>query len=188
MRQKAKRKTQNAKRGPLLASRSERETERIAARFARTLHGGEILLLDGDLGAGKTVFVRGLAKGLGIRGRITSPTFVVMRLHRADSRKPIADSQRSQRQSRSAIGYRLSAGSGYGLSAIGFLVHVDAYRIRDVRDLEAIGLFEWLGRPDTVVAIEWGERVASALRRFRCIRIALQSSASGAHRIVIRRP
>ncbi|MFH1098892.1 MAG: tRNA (adenosine(37)-N6)-threonylcarbamoyltransferase complex ATPase subunit type 1 TsaE, partial [Candidatus Uhrbacteria bacterium] len=67
-------------------SHSEAGTERIAARFACTLRGGEVVLLEGDLGAGKTVFVRGLAKGLGVRGRITSPTFVLMRVHRTDHR------------------------------------------------------------------------------------------------------
>lgn len=143
----------------IFTSRSEAGTERIATRFAKTLRGGEVILLDGDLGAGKTAFVRGLAKGLGVRDRITSPTFVLMRIHRADSRKPIANSQRSQRRSQSAIGYRLLAGSGYGLSAIGYLVHVDAYRVHDASALEAIGLHEWAGKPDTIVAIEWGERV-----------------------------
>jgi tRNA threonylcarbamoyladenosine biosynthesis protein TsaE len=139
-----------------VVSRNEAETERIAARFARTLRGGEVILLTGELGAGKTVFVRGLAHGLGVRGRITSPTFVLMRIYRAHSRKPIAGSRRGGASKLSAFSSRLSA--------LGFLVHVDAYRVRDARELEAIGLSEWIGRPDTVVAIEWGERVYQRLR------------------------
>ncbi|MDP3770675.1 MAG: tRNA (adenosine(37)-N6)-threonylcarbamoyltransferase complex ATPase subunit type 1 TsaE [bacterium] len=163
-------------------SRSEQDTERIAARFAKTLRGGEVILLDGDLGAGKTVFVRGLARGLGIRGRITSPTFVLMRVYRAASAKLQGASRRRRRCEKC---HQLGACS---CQLVAWLVHVDAYRVRDARDLEAIGLFEWVGRPDTVVAIEWGERVERALRRFRPIRIAMQSTTGDDRRMVMRRP
>lgn len=59
-------------------SHSEAETEAIAARFALGLKGGEVIFLEGDLGAGKTAFVRGLARGLGAReDSVASPTFVI---------------------------------------------------------------------------------------------------------------
>lgn len=59
-------------------SRSEAETEGIAAEFARGLAGGEVIFLEGDLGAGKTAFVRGLARGLGAaEDTVASPTFVI---------------------------------------------------------------------------------------------------------------
>ena len=59
-------------------SRSEAETEQIASEFARTLAGGEVLFLEGDLGAGKTAFVRGLARGMGAAEEtVASPTFVI---------------------------------------------------------------------------------------------------------------
>lgn len=64
-----------------LVSRSPGETRRAARILARRLAGGEILSLVGDLAAGKTVFVQGLAEGLDIRERITSPTFVIHRFH-----------------------------------------------------------------------------------------------------------
>jgi len=51
-------------------------------------------------------------------------------------------------------------------------VHIDAYRIHDTRELEAIGLLEWVGRPDTIVAIEWGERMQRRLPG-RAIRVTL---------------
>ncbi|MGD2116443.1 MAG: tRNA (adenosine(37)-N6)-threonylcarbamoyltransferase complex ATPase subunit type 1 TsaE [Acidobacteriota bacterium] len=72
-------------------SHSADETRRLAARLEPLLTGGEVLLLDGDLGAGKTTFVKGLAEALGIRGRVTSPTFTLLhsyagrlRLHHLD--------------------------------------------------------------------------------------------------------
>ncbi|HVG83945.1 MAG TPA: tRNA (adenosine(37)-N6)-threonylcarbamoyltransferase complex ATPase subunit type 1 TsaE [Vicinamibacterales bacterium] len=66
-----------------LRSSSEDETRRIAARVAPTLHPGEVLLVSGDLGAGKTAFVRGLAEGLGLDGdQVTSPTFTLVHEYR----------------------------------------------------------------------------------------------------------
>lgn len=59
------------------------ETKNLAKNFAKKLKGGEILALFGDLGSGKTTFAQGLARGLGVRGRVTSPTFVVLNLHHA---------------------------------------------------------------------------------------------------------
>lgn len=59
-------------------SNSEAETEAIAAELARDLRGGEVIFLEGDLGAGKTAFVRGLARGLGApEDSVASPTFVI---------------------------------------------------------------------------------------------------------------
>lgn len=53
-------------------------TEKQGELFAKTLHKGDIVLLEGDLGAGKTVFTKGIAKGLGITDTITSPTYTIM--------------------------------------------------------------------------------------------------------------
>ena len=64
-------------------SNSEEETRRIAAALAKDLRAGAIVLLRGDLGAGKTAFVRGLAEGLGIKAEdVTSPTFTLVHEYR----------------------------------------------------------------------------------------------------------
>ena len=60
---------------------SAHETEELGARIATMLSGGEIIELTSDLGGGKTTFTRGLARGLGISGDITSPTFVVSKVY-----------------------------------------------------------------------------------------------------------
>ncbi|MBQ8300556.1 MAG: tRNA (adenosine(37)-N6)-threonylcarbamoyltransferase complex ATPase subunit type 1 TsaE [Clostridia bacterium] len=59
-------------------SNSYEETQQIAIEFAKTLSGGDVLCMYGDLGVGKTAFVQGLAKGLGICDHITSPTFTIV--------------------------------------------------------------------------------------------------------------
>ena len=56
-----------------------KETEKFAKKFAKLLKGGEIVLLNGDLGAGKTTFTRQVLKAIGVKGEVTSPTFTIMR-------------------------------------------------------------------------------------------------------------
>ena len=60
---------------------SYEETEKVAAEFARGLKGGEVIAMYGDLGAGKTAFVRGMARALGIQDHITSPTFTILNVY-----------------------------------------------------------------------------------------------------------
>ena len=59
-------------------SRSQKATEAFAAEYAKTLSPGDTVLLEGEMGAGKTVFAKGLAKGLGIEEEVTSPTYAYM--------------------------------------------------------------------------------------------------------------
>jgi tRNA threonylcarbamoyladenosine biosynthesis protein TsaE len=59
-------------------SNSREETEAFAEQYAKTLTAGDVVLLDGDMGAGKTVFAKGVAKGLGIDEEVTSPTYAYM--------------------------------------------------------------------------------------------------------------
>lgn len=63
-------------------SRSESETISIAKEYAKTLKGGDVVLLNGDMGAGKTVFAKGVALGLGIEDEILSPTYAYMNDYR----------------------------------------------------------------------------------------------------------
>ena len=60
-----------------LESSSAEETEAIAARLAASLRAGDVVLVSGELGAGKTTFVRGAARALGVEARVTSPTFTI---------------------------------------------------------------------------------------------------------------
>jgi tRNA threonylcarbamoyladenosine biosynthesis protein TsaE len=113
------------------------DTEAFGERLAMGLGPGDLVVLSGPLGAGKTVVVRGLARGLGVAGPITSPTFVIAREHRP-----------------------LPGGPGVPL------VHVDAYRLgsagSDVAaELDDLDLDTDLA--DAVMAVEWGEGLAERL-------------------------
>ena len=69
-------------------TKSPEETERLGERLGRTLHGGEVIAYLGDLGAGKTAFTRGLARGLDIPMRVTSPTYTIVNEY-TDGRLPL---------------------------------------------------------------------------------------------------
>ena len=87
------------------------DTEALGERLAAGLRAGDLVVLSGPLGAGKTVLVRGLARGLGVAGAVTSPTFVIAREHRP-----------------------LPGGAGVAL------VHVDAYRLGGAAELDDLDL------------------------------------------------
>ena len=127
-----------------ITTTSEKQTFNFAEKFAKQLKGGEIIGLVGELGAGKTIFTKGLAVGLGIKKNIASPTFILMKVYPiADCRLPIAD-----------------------------FVHIDAYRIKTVQDLIAIGIQEYFNRPDTITIIEWADRVKKILpKKTRYVKI-----------------
>ncbi|MCD2118441.1 MULTISPECIES: tRNA (adenosine(37)-N6)-threonylcarbamoyltransferase complex ATPase subunit type 1 TsaE [Rhodococcus] len=124
------------------------DTEAFGRRLAAGLRAGDLVVLDGPLGAGKTALTRGIAAGLGVEGRVTSPTFVIAREHRP--------------------------GSPEGREPVG-LVHVDAYRLGDgpnaLDELDALDLDTDL--TDTVVVVEWGGGLVEQLAE-RHLRVRLR--------------
>lgn len=111
---------------------SERETMALGERLARVLRPCDVLALEGDLGAGKTRFVRGLARGLGHDERlVSSPTYVLAHEYATNRGAPA-------------------------------LVHVDAYRVRSMDELDGLGLDRAL-RAGAVLAVEWASLLGDAL-------------------------
>lgn len=110
------------------------DTRAFGAGLAALLGPGDLVLLSGDLGAGKTTLTQGLGAGLGARGQVTSPTFVISRVHPPTGAGPA-------------------------------LVHVDAYRLGGVAELDDLDLDTSLDAAVTVV--EWGAGVAEGLTEDR---------------------
>lgn len=106
------------------------DTRAFGVRLAALLRAGDLVLCSGHLGAGKTTLAQGIGAGLGVRGAVTSPTFVIARLHPA-----------------------LAGGPA--------LVHVDAYRLGSVAELDDLDLEASLA--DSVTVVEWGEGMAEGL-------------------------
>jgi tRNA threonylcarbamoyladenosine biosynthesis protein TsaE len=103
------------------------DTRRAGEEFARVLRPGDVVLLSGRLGAGKTTFVQGVAQGLGVSERVTSPTFTIVRQH--------------------------ACVNGLGIAT---LHHADVYRVESLGEVADLDLGE-LVEEDAVALVEWGD-------------------------------
>jgi len=133
-------------------SQSEKETGAFGKKLAAKLKGGEVILLYGELGAGKTALVKGLAAGLGIKKTITSPTFALMNVSSIKTLKHKNIKTKGQKEK---------------------FVHIDTYRLKDAQELIDIGVEDYLGAPDTICAIEWPEKIEGLLKKIRQRRTGL---------------
>ncbi|HEX4442559.1 MAG TPA: tRNA (adenosine(37)-N6)-threonylcarbamoyltransferase complex ATPase subunit type 1 TsaE [Galbitalea sp.] len=115
--------------------------EQLGALIARQLRAGDVVLLNGELGAGKTTLTRGIGAELGVRGAVTSPTFVLARTH---PRAP----QALQEPREPPHGPRDAP-----------LVHVDAYRLGSAVELDDLDI-DYAG---SIVVVEWGAGLLDGL-------------------------
>jgi tRNA threonylcarbamoyladenosine biosynthesis protein TsaE len=130
------------------------EMRALGRSLATALRAGDLVILSGGLGAGKTTLTKGIGDGLRVRGPITSPTFVIARVH-----PPVG--------STAATGELRPA-----------LVHADAYRLGSVLELDDLDLDTDTAASVTVV--EWGEGLAEGLAADRLeITLTPQASAAG---------
>ena len=112
---------------------SVEETWELARKLAAELKPGDVICLEGDLGAGKTTFTQGLAAALGVPGRVNSPTLCIVQEHR-----------------------RLASSA----SRPSFLVHMDLYRLHGEDDVIAIGWEDYLAQ-GAILVVEWPERAGA---------------------------
>jgi tRNA threonylcarbamoyladenosine biosynthesis protein TsaE len=118
-----------------IVSTSEDETKSLGARMGRLLQAGDVVLLHGDLGSGKTTLAQGIAQGLAVEEYVQSPTFTLAAEHTG----------------------RTSAGEALTL------YHLDLYRLRDPDELESFGYEDLVTQSDGIVVVEWPERAGDIL-------------------------
>ncbi len=128
-----------------MITNSTEQTITVAADLAKSLlpklaHGPVIISLQGDYGAGKTQFVKGLAQALGIEQEIVSPSYVYMRNYP----------------------FEIEQGTVPGGRQGGELVHIDAWRIKSESDFQLVGIQAFL-KPGYLIAIEWPQMYADSL-------------------------
>jgi len=117
------------------SSKSARQTEEIGKKFSGKLTGGDILALEGDLGSGKTTFVKGLLRGLGVKKNVSSPTFLIIKKYEIN--KP-----------------------GVPIKE---LYHLDCYRLKNYKEILALGFDDILRDRSAVAVIEWAGKIKKAL-------------------------
>lgn len=137
-------------------SKSEKETFNFAKKFTKQLIGGEVLCLIGDLGAGKTIFTKGLAAGLKIKNIITSPTFVLMKNYQVSEHQQIKN-----------------------------LIHIDAYRLIDGQQLLEIGVKDFFNQSENIIIIEWANKVHDILPK-KVIEISFKINKNNKREIIIK--
>ncbi len=122
-------------RATTIATASARETKKAAEKILHTLLMKRlrptILALEGELGSGKTTFIQGLARGLGIKEKVQSPTFVLVKWYKLSKRR----------------------------HPLRHLVHVDAYRLESLAEARHLGLRDAFRDPEAIIVIEWADRI-----------------------------
>lgn len=124
-------------------TKSAEETQKLGETFAkrlikkRTGKTAVILALEGDLGGGKTTFAQGMARGLGLKNSITSPSFVLIKKYQLKSKN----------------------------CKIENLYHIDCYRLTKPWQLQELDFEEIINDPKSLVIIEWAERIEEILSK-----------------------
>jgi len=151
------------------------EMHALGRSLATVLRAGDLVILSGGLGAGKTTLTQGIGAGLGVRGPVTSPTFVIARVH------PPAAAATAGLDG--AGGQGGSGGVARAMANLAAprpsLVHADAYRLGSVLELDDLDLDT--DTASSVTVVEWGEGLAEGLAADRLeIAIAADPTAAGA--------
>lgn len=124
-----------------IVSHSGTQTQRLGIHLGKLLQGGELLLLDGHLGMGKTTFTQGLARGLSITATITSPTFTLLKEYPGQVR-----------QVRNELGNTVTYEKGPAL------YHFDLYRLDDPEEIFDLGFEDYFYDTTGVCVVEWADK------------------------------
>jgi tRNA threonylcarbamoyladenosine biosynthesis protein TsaE len=136
-----------------IVTQSSAETVAIGEALAGCLRDGDVVLLHGDLGAGKTTLAKGIAAALGVEDVVSSPSFSLVNEYDT----------------------RLGA-------AVTRLYHLDLYRLRGEDDLASIGFDDFMAPVEGITLVEWPERASTALPE-RFLLVEIETLGSGSRRL-----
>lgn len=130
-----------------ITTNNAQETKEFGRKIGLNLSRGKIILLNGDLGSGKTTFVQGLAKGLGIKKTIISPTFLVFKRYEINKKN------------------------------LNWFYHIDLYRLEEkniLQELEKLGLLDFIEDENSVFVIEWASKAKSFYKEKSLMEISFE--------------
>lgn len=143
-----------------IITKSAKETKKIGSDFVATLKRpiipkqALIIALEGNLGSGKTTFIQGMAQGLGIKENVLSPTFLILKQF------PIS------------------------LKKYKNFYHIDAYRLKNPKELLELGFKDLINNPENIIVIEWADKVKRLLPK-KVIWIKFNNLRSSKRRIIL---
>ncbi|MFH1790174.1 MAG: tRNA (adenosine(37)-N6)-threonylcarbamoyltransferase complex ATPase subunit type 1 TsaE [bacterium] len=129
----------------MILTANKQQTKDFGKKIASNLKAGDIVLLEGDLGAGKTTLTKAIANYLNVKEEITSPTFTLMNVYKINKK---------------------------GMKGI-MLAHIDTYRLKSEKDLINIGVLDYLGANDAICIIEWPKKIKKLLNGKKTITIKM---------------
>lgn len=132
------------------------ETIELGTKIAKDFEAGDIILLEGELGAGKTALAKGIAKFFNIKKEITSPTFTLLNIYEIKNHNKIEN-----------------------------LIHIDTYRLKNEEELIGIGAEDYLGDKKTVCIIEWPEKITNILKNKKTKEIKIEHLGGDERKIEI---
>jgi tRNA threonylcarbamoyladenosine biosynthesis protein TsaE len=141
-----------------ITTHSAAETVELGRKIGGALKGGEVFALVGNLGTGKTHLIKGIALGLG--------------------------AEDSDQVSSPTF---VLVNEYFGRDGQVHIYHVDAYRLETKTEFEALGFDEYC-RPDSVVLVEWADKVTAALDSYECIQVRLEHAGQDRRKIVVKNP
>jgi tRNA threonylcarbamoyladenosine biosynthesis protein TsaE len=127
-------------------SKSETQTKNLAKKLARDFESGRVIGLAGDLGSGKTQFVKGVAEYFKIKQHITSPTFVVVKIYNVPRNVETQHCRVFTKRNR-----------------VKKIIHIDCYRLNSEQELLSLGVNEFFNNPNYLTIIEWADKIKNIL-------------------------
>ena len=133
---------------------NESELILFGASFVKNYKGGDIILLKGDLGAGKTTITKGFAKGLGVKEVVKSPTFTYMQIYETTNHPDVEH-----------------------------MIHIDTYRAKNTEQLQDIGVGEYILDNKNISIIEWPEKIYPLIKDKPYTEISIEHTPDNKRRI-----
>lgn len=137
---------------------SAKETQKTGEKLAGQLINNKVnkkavvVGLEGDMGSGKTTFLQGFAKGLGINDKILSPTFVILKRFAIKRKNRAITIARPSTQRIECSGSKFSN-----------FYHIDCYRLQSSKELIELGFKKIISSPENIIALEWADKIRGIL-------------------------
>lgn len=178
-----------------IITKSKEETEKFAEDFAKQILLAKSNLINntialviglyGNLGTGKTTFTQGFAKGLCIKQKIISPTFVILKIFKITKKSPSLLTLQKTKKTSSFVKTTKDKQNLKQENQFSNLIHIDAYRLENPEELLNLGWYELIKNPQNIVLVEWADKIKKILPKNYLIKINFKFLDENKREIII---